>query len=79
LKKYLEKAETTSITNFNKQNNSFLPKSLWNRLDVKKMNIFHFNFEMFLINEQDDSLNKIIYKRIFSELLKKRNSKDCNN
>ena len=76
LKKYLEKTETSSLVNFQKSNN-FPVKLFWNRLDIKKMNIFYFNFEIFLINEQDDCLNKITSKLILSELLKKRDSKAC--
>lgn len=77
LKKYLEKAETTSFTNISKPITPFT-KLLWNKLDLKKMNIFNFSFEMFLFTEQDEFTNKIIYKKILSELLKKRDSKACN-
>lgn len=77
LKKYLEKAETSSFTSINNKQNAFSPKLLWNKLDIKKINIFSYNYEMFLISEQDEFVNKTVFKTIFSELLKKRNSKAC--
>lgn len=80
LKKYLEKAETSSFTSLNShKSNAFAPKLLWNKLDIKKMNIFNFNYDLFLIQEQDEFVSKIAYRTIFSELLKKRDSKACKN
>ena len=78
LKKYMEKAETNSFTSFNSnKSTAFAPKLLWNKLDIKKINVFSLNYEVFLIPEQDEFVSKIAYKTIFSELLKKRDSKAC--
>ena len=77
LKKYIEKAESNSFNSLNNKPNAFAAKLLWNKLDIKKINTFNFNYETFLIPEEDNFVSKIVYKTIFSELLKKRDNKAC--
>lgn len=84
LKKYLEKSEYFSTNNFGTEkdkeivfNNS--NSKLWNGLSNKKIDLFEFNIYQFKLSEEevDSDLNKFPMKIIFSELLKKRNSKSC--
>lgn len=54
-------------------------KMIWNKLDKKKLNIFSYDYGTFIIDEQEEFINKLEYRMIFSELLKTRNSKACMN
>ncbi len=76
LKKFIEKSQRTNFEINNNNNNN---EKLWNKLNHQKIDLCNFEYKQFKITDDDieNNLEKFQMKIIFSELLKKRNSKSC--